>query len=482
MSAITDLQPKILWYYFDEICRIPHPSKKEQKLIEYLVDFGRANCLETISDATGNVLIRKKATPGMEKKPSVVLQSHIDMVAEKNNDTVHDFDRDPIIPYVDGDWVKAMGTTLGADNGIGVAAQLALLVSEDIPHGDVECLFTIEEETGLTGAKNFQAGILQSKILINLDSEEDGYFCIGCAGGIDTVAKFHYEMQQAPENLFFLSVKVKGLRGGHSGIEINQERGNAIKILARYLWTMNKQFPVYLQSIDGGNLHNAIPREASAVVAIPYCKKEDARVLLNLFIHDVEGEIPSEKDFRIDLSSESTMEKVIDKACSDRLLSALYACPHGVIKNSFDIEDLPEVSTNLASVKMREGNTIIVATSQRSSVESEKHDIKNQIEALFLLAGAEVTHGDGYPGWKPNIHSNITKIVVDSYFRLFHKKPVVQAVHAGLECGLFLEKYPDLDMISIGPTIHGNHSPAEKAHIHSVEKFWEHLKDVLKNV
>ncbi|MDR1729292.1 MAG: aminoacyl-histidine dipeptidase [Prevotellaceae bacterium] len=479
MSAITDLKPEMVWHYFDEICKIPHPSKKERKLIGYLVDFGHTHHLETIADATGNVLIRKKATPGMENKPSVVLQSHIDMVAEKNNDTVFDFDKDPIIPYVDGDWVKARGTTLGADNGIGVAAQLALLASEDIPHGNIECLFTVEEETGLTGAKNFQSGILQSGILINLDSEEDGFFCIGCAGGIDTVATFSYDEQQAPGNLFFFSVKVSGLQGGHSGIEINRERGNAIKILARYLWTMNRQFPVYLQRIDGGNLHNAIPREASAIVAVPYGKKEDARVLLNLFIHDIEDEIPSEKAFRIDLDSENTAEKVIDKMCSDRLLNALYACPHGVIKNSFDIKDLPEVSTNLASVKMKDVNTIVVGTSQRSSVESEKHDIKNQIEALFVLAGAEVTHGDGYPGWKPNIHSRITNIAVDSYFRLFHRQPVVEAVHAGLECGLFLEKYPDLDMISIGPTILGNHSPAEKVHIHSVEKFWEHLKNIL---
>ena len=482
MSTITDLQPKIVWHYFNEICRIPHPSKKEQKMIEYLVNFGRTHHLETIVDDSGNVLIRKKAANGMEKRASVVLQSHIDMVTEKNSDTVHDFDRDPVIPYIDGGWVKARGTTLGADNGIGVAAQLALLASEDIPHGDIECLFTVEEETGLTGAKNFQSGVLQSKILINLDSEEDGCFCIGCAGGIDTVATFRYEMQHSPEELFFFTVRVRGLQGGHSGEDINKERGNAIKILARYLWTINNRFPVYLHKIEGGNLHNAIPREASAIAAIPYCKKEEAMVLLNVFIHDVEGEIPSEKELHIDMESESALEKVICKADSDRVLSALYACPHGVIKNSFDIEGLPEVSTNLASVKMKEENTIVVATSQRSSVESEKHDIKNQIEALFLLAGAEVTHGDGYPGWKPNVNSNITKIVVDSYCRLFHEQPVVRAIHAGLECGLFLEKYPDLDMISIGPTIIGNHSPAEKVHIHSVGKFWGHLKDVLSEL
>ena len=480
MKTITDLQPKMLWHYFNEICQIPHPSRKEQKLIEYLIDFGRTHRLETIVDETGNVLIRKKAAPGMEQKASVALQSHIDMVTEKNSDTVHDFDRDPIVPYIDGEWVKAIGTTLGADNGIGVAAQLALLASDNIPHGDIECLFTVEEETGLTGAKNFQPGVLQSKILINLDSEEDGRFCIGCAGGIDTVATFRYETQQAPEGYFFFRVKVQGLQGGHSGEDINKERGNAIKILARYLWTINREFPVYLQKIEGGNLHNAIPREASAIVAIPYSRKEEARVLLNVLIHDIESEIPSEKEFHMDLESGEASEKVICKETSDRLLNALYACPHGVIKSSFDIEGLPEISTNLASVKMGDDNTITVATSQRSPVESEKHDIKNQIEALFLLAGATtVTHSDGYPGWKPNVYSNITKVVVDSYSRLFREQPVVQAIHAGLECGLFFEKYPGLDMISIGPTIIGNHSPAEKAHIHSVEKFWEHLKDIL---
>ncbi len=482
MSTITALQPNIVWHYFNEICGIPHPSKNEKKIIEYLVAFGHAHQLETIVDDAGNVLIRKKATKGMEKRASVALQSHVDMVTEKNSGTVHDFDKDPVVTYIDGDWVKADGTTLGADNGIGVAAQLALLASTDIEHGDIECLFTVEEETGLTGAKNLQAGMLKSNILINLDSEEDGCFCIGCAGGIDTVATFRYDTQAVPENSFFFNVKVGGLQGGHSGEDINKERGNAIKILVRYLWNMNTRFPVFLQKLEGGNLHNAIPRESSAVVAIPYCKKEEARVLLNLFIHDIENEIPTEKEFYIDLESEDGIGDVISKESSDKLLSALYVCPHGVIKNSFDIDGLPEVSTNLASVKMKEDNTIVVATSQRSPVESEKHDIKNQIESLFRLAGASVVHGDGYPGWKPNVHSAITKIVVDSYFRLFHEKPVVHAIHAGLECGLFLEKYPDLDMISIGPTITGNHSPAEKVNIRSVEKFWEHLKDVLKNV
>jgi len=481
MNRITDLNPRIVWHYFEEICRIPHPSKREKKLIEYLIHFGHTHQLETLVDAAGNVLIRKKATPGMERYASIALQSHIDMVTEKNQDTVHDFEKDPVIPYIDGEWVKARGTTLGADNGIGVAAQLALLSSDDISHGTIECLFTVEEETGLTGALKFESGILQSKILINLDSEKDGSFCIGCAGGVDTVATWHYTTQPAVEDLFFFQVKVKGLQGGHSGEDIDKDRGNAIKILSKYLWTINEKFPVMLQQLEGGNLHNAIPREASAVAAVPYSQKEEVRVYLNIFIKEIEDEFPEEKEFRMELESESRMEWLMSKEDSDKLLNVLYACPHGVIKMSLDMEGLVEVSTNLASIKMDKTDQVIrVVTSQRSSVESEKQDIKNRLEALFLLAGATVTHSDGYPGWKPNPHSLIAQRVVDSYRRLFGEQPTLCAIHAGLECGLLLEKYPDLDIISIGPTILDNHSPAERVNIPSVGKFWEHLKDVLK--
>jgi dipeptidase D len=481
MSTITDLSPKLIWFYFNEICQIPHPSKKEEKIIEYLINFGKKHQLETIVDKAGNVLIRKRATNGMEDRNSVVFQSHVDMVTEKNKGTIHDFDKDPILTYIEDGWVKAQGTTLGADNGIGVAAQLALLASDDIPHGDIECLFTVDEETGLTGAKRLEAGMLRSKILINLDSEDDGVFCIGCAGGIDTVATFEYQKEEVTGNLYSFQVSVKGLQGGHSGEDIDKERGNAIKILARYLWTLNKEFPVYINRIEGGNLHNAIPREASAIVAVPFEQKEKVRILLNVFIHEIENELPTESGFRMDIESESAITDSFSKDFSDKLIGALYACPHGVIRMSKDIEDLVQTSTNLASVKT-DDVTVKVVTSQRSSVESEKHDLKNQIDALFSLAGAKVTHGDGYPGWKPNPKSEITHIVVDSYFRLFHQQPVVRAIHAGLECGLILEKYPELDMISIGPTIIGNHSPGEKVEIATVEKFWEHLKDILKNI
>ena len=476
------LQPKIIWHYFNEICQIPHASGKEKRLIEYLVDFGRKHQLETQTDAAGNVLIRKKATPGMEGKPSVALQSHIDMVAEKNEDTLHDFDNDPITPYIEGEWVKARGTTLGADNGIGVAAQLALLASDDIPHGPLECLFTVEEETGLTGAKKLQPDFIHSKKLINLDSNEDGVFCIGCAGGINTVADFHYEEQETPDDLYFFNVKVRGCQGGHSGEDINKNRGNAIKILSRYLWEVNKKYPLYLQKIEGGNLLNAIPREASAVAAVPFSQKEEVRIAMNIFTHDIENEYPAEKEFYMHLESGQPAGWVIDKVQSNKLLNALHACPHGVIRTNTELDGLPEVSTNLASVKMSGSGVINVCTSQRSPLESARNDLSRQIEALFTLAGARVRHSDGYPGWQPNLSSEVTQAAVDSYCRLFGVKPVVRTIHAGLECGLFLEKYPGLDMISIGPTIVDNHSPAEKVHIRSVEKFWEHLKEMLNTL
>lgn len=477
---MTELEPKIVWQYFNEICKIPHPSGKEEQIINYIVNFGKSLGLETITDEVGNILIRKAATPGLEHLTPVVLQSHMDMVCEKNNGTVHDFSKDPIKSVVEGDWLKANDTTLGADDGIGVAAQLAILADDKIQHGPIECLFTVEEETGLTGALNLKAGIIKARRLINLDSEEDAVYCIGCAGGIGTIATFNYKKESAKGNLFFFEVKVKGLLGGHSGEDIEKERGNSIKILNRFLWTLNQKTPVYLQSIDGGNLHNAIPREASAIAAVEFPQKEQVRVLLNLFISEIEKELPSEKDFCMELQSCDKAETIIDKETTDKLLNALYACPHGVIGMSRDIPGLVETSTNLASIKMKaDDNTIIVGTSQRSSVESKKHDIKNQVGSVFALAGADVKYGDGYPGWKPNMNSKVKELVDQSYRKLFKGSPRFEAIHAGLECGLILEKYPDMDMISVGPTIIGNHAPGEKIQISTVQKFWDLLLDVL---
>lgn len=479
--TIEELEPKEIWSQFKKICDIPHPSGKEERIGKFLQEFGKSHGFQTESDEVGNVLIRKKAAKGRENAPSVVLQAHMDMVCEKNAGTAHDFDNDPIKTIVEGDWLKAEGTTLGADDGIGVAAMLAILSSDTIQHGPIECLFTVDEERGLTGAQHVKSNWIQSNKLINLDSEEDGRFCIGCAGGIDTVAYFDIQRVAAPKNAFFLKIYVKGLQGGHSGDDINKGRGNAIKILSRFLWQESKKFPLYLCDIEGGNLHNAIPREANATICIDWNQKETIRVDLNHFIQTMEEEYPTEKALTIDLESTESADTVYEQEGSTRLINALYACPHGVIEMSKELENLPETSTNLASIKNKEGK-IVVATSQRSSVNSKKHDIKDRVEAVFSLAGAKVTHSDGYPGWKPNLNSDIKKLVAESYEKLFGEKPHVGAIHAGLECGLIVEKYPNMDMISIGPTIIGNHSPAERCEIPTVQKHWKHLVYILENI
>lgn len=479
--TIEELEPKEIWSQFKKICDIPHPSGKEERIGKFLQEFGKSHGFQTESDEVGNVLIRKKAAKGRENAPSVVLQAHMDMVCEKNAGTAHDFDNDPIKTIVEGDWLKAEGTTLGADDGIGVAAMLAILSSDNIQHGPIECLFTVDEERGLTGAQHVKSNWIQSNKLINLDSEEDGRFCIGCAGGIDTVAYFDIQRVAAPKNAFFLKIYVKGLQGGHSGDDINKGRGNAIKILSRFLWQESKKFPLYLCDIEGGNLHNAIPREANATICIDWNQKETIRVDLNHFIQTMEEEYPTEKALTIDLESTESADTVYEQEGSTRLINALYACPHGVIEMSKELENLPETSTNLASIKNKEGK-IVVATSQRSSVNSKKHDIKDRVEAVFSLAGAKVTHSDGYPGWKPNLNSDIKKLVAESYEKLFGEKPHVGAIHAGLECGLIIEKYPNMDMISIGPTIIGNHSPAERCEIPTVQKHWKHLVYILENI
>lgn len=483
MKSIAELDPKELWFYFNEICQIPHPSGKEEKIGKYLMDFAAQRNLEASMDSVGNVLIRKQATPGYESAPSIILQAHMDMVCEKNADTVHNFDTDPIQTYIDGDWVKAKGTTLGADDGIGVATMLALLDSDQYKHPALECLITVDEERGLTGAQHVEKGWLKSNLLLNLDSEDDGRFCIGCAGGIDTVATFRFEEEKVENNAFFVEIKVSGLHGGHSGDDINKGRGNAIKILSRFLWNEKKKYPLHLKSIVGGNLHNAIPREAKAVIAIPFQQKENIRLALNLFIPTIENELVNEPNFSMDLGSTDAFDTVLNLTKTNALIDALYACPHGVIDMSREIAGLPETSTNLASVKMPDATTIIVSTSQRSSVESKKHDIKDRIEALFVVAGAdEVKHSDGYPGWKPNMNSRIKDVVVKTFVDLFGKQPIVTAIHAGLECGLFVEKYPNLDMISIGPDIFSNHSPAEQCSISSVARYWKHVVAILENI
>lgn len=478
-----DLQPAGVFRYFEEICQVPRPSKKEEKIIAYLKEFGEKHKLETKVDKAGNVLISKPATTGMENRKTVVLQSHIDMVCEKNNDVQHDFLKDPIETEIDGDWMKAKGTTLGADNGIGVATELAILADDRIEHGPLECLFTVDEETGLTGAFALEEGFMNGDILLNLDSEDEGELFIGCAGGVDSVGEFTYSEVDVPAGYFFCQVQVKGLKGGHSGGDIHLGRANANKLLNRFLSQSFHKYDLYLCEIDGGNLRNAIAREASAVIAIPEADKHALRTDLNVFAAETEAEYAvTDPDMQFVLESENPRATAIDKDTTRRLLLTLYALPHGVYAMSQDIPGLVETSTNLASVKMKPDHIIRIETSQRSSTASSKQDIANMVRSVFELGGASVSFGDGYPGWKPNPHSEILEIAVASYKRLFGTDAKVKAIHAGLECGLFLDKYPTLDMISFGPTLQGVHSPDERMLIPTVGKFWEHLLDILKNI
>lgn len=483
MSNIENLQPSLIWKYFNEITQIPRPSKKEEQIINYLLDFAKEHNLEAEKDEVGNVVIRKAATTGMENSKTVILQSHSDMVCEKNSETVHDFEKDPIQTWIDGEWLKAKGTTLGGDDGIGIAAQLAILASDKLKHGPIECLFTADEETGMTGAFGLQAGWLKGEVLLNLDSEDEGELFIGCAGGMDTTAQFNYTKENVPEGYYSCKISVSGLNGGHSGDEIDKGLGNSNKILNRFLSLLAQKTDLRLNEFNGGNLRNAIPREAFAIVCVPFKDKEIIRKELNIFLAKVRNEyLQTEKNLNLDVETINPPEFVIDLPTQENLLNAIYACPHGVIAMSQSIKGLVETSTNLASVKSKEGNIIEICTSQRSSVDSSLTDIANMVASVFKLAGASYSHTDGYPGWTPKLDSKILKITETAYLKLFNEKPKVRAIHAGLECGLFLTKYPNLDMVSFGPTIKGAHSPDERMHIPSVQKFWDLLIEVLENI
>ena len=471
-----------MFHYFDEVCQVPRPSKKEEKIRAYLLDFAKKHNLEAKTDEAGNVLIKKAASAGMENLKTVILQSHIDMVCEKNKDTEHNFETDPIQTYIDGEWLRAKGTTLGADNGIGVATELAVLASDDIKHGPIECLFTVDEETGLTGAFALKEGFMNGDILLNLDSEDDGELFIGCAGGANTTAIYPFPTEKAPQGWFFFRVSVKGLTGGHSGDDISKNRANANKLLNRFLVQTMQKYGMRLADIEGGNLHNAIPREAHALCAVPMEYKEAVRVDLNIFISEIENEYSAtEPNLSMDLESEAPVEYVMEQKAMERFLLSIYAVHHGVYAMSQDIPGLVETSSNLASIKVCDG-TIKVVNSQRSSILSSRKDMSQMVSAAFILGGATVTTGEGYPGWKPNPSSEILKIAVESYKRLFGVEPKVKAIHAGLECGLFLQKYPSLDMVSFGPTLRGVHSPDERMLIPTVEKFWNHLLDILAHI
>ena len=483
MKCLKNLSPQPLWNYFEKICQVPRPSKKEEKIIKFLLDFAQSHGLKARQDQIGNVLISKPATPGRENDQLVVLQSHVDMVCEKNSDSKHDFETDAIKAFIDNGWVRAQGTTLGSDDGIGMAAAMAVLTATNLSHGPIECLFTVDEETGLSGAFALQSGFLSGNILLNLDSEDEGELFIGCAGGIDTVGTLKYTPEALPGGSFAAKLEVKGLLGGHSGDDINKNRGNANKILNRFLIDASKLFDLRIADFNGGNLRNAIAREASAVVVVPHSQKESLIVEWNVFASEMEFEFEyAEPKLKMHHQSVALPEFVIDPDAQSRLLNLIAACPHGILEMSSRMIGMVETSTNLASVKFSGNNEIILTTSQRSEIDSRKYMAAEMVGSAMKLAGAEVQHSEGYPGWTPNPDSAVAKIAADSYKKLFGNDPVVKSIHAGLECGLFLEKYPELDMVSFGPTIRGAHSPDERINIETVDKFWKLLVDVLENI
>ena len=472
---------------FAEICKVPRPSKHEEQISRWLQEWAAAHGIECFADEAMNVIMRVPATPGYEDHEGVILQAHMDMVCEKNGDVSYDFMTDPIEAYVDGEWLKAKGTTLGGDDGIGISMALAAITDSELQHPAIECLFTVDEETGLTGAMKLQDGVLRHKKLINLDSEDDGQIFIGCAGGIDTLAKMHYEAIDKSQisNLksqIAIRLSVTGLQGGHSGDDINKGRANANQLIVWFLARMLPQTDVQVASINGGNLRNAIAREAEAVITVPMAYKEQIRIEWNRFVAQMEGVFGEvEKEMRLELETTDMPERFIPAEKAYRLIMALCECPHGMIAMSQDIPGLVETSTNLASIKMKEGY-VEINTSQRSSKEEAKHHLKWVVEQALAMACDEVTHGDGYPGWAPNTNSPLLEVVKKAYTDLYKSEPKVLAIHAGLECGLFLEKYPYLDMVSIGPQMYGVHSPQERLSIPSTERCYEWLCQILKTL
>ena len=475
------LQPKAVFDCFAEINKIPRPSHKEQKMGAFLVDFGKKHGLETLQDSTGNVLIRKPATKGMENLKTTVLQSHMDMVCEKEAGLNFDFEKDAIQTYIDGDWLKAKGTTLGADDGIGVAMQLAILADDTIQHGPLECLFTVCEEEGLNGAMGLEAGFMKADYLINLDSEDEGLIFVSCAGGANTKATFNVDLEDTPANQFFFKIQISGLTGGHSGDDIEKKRANANKLLARLLEAF-KKYDIRIADIQSGGLHNAIPRDGYAVACVPTQFKENLRVDFNVMTAEFEEEFSAtEQNMRFKLESTQPTAKVIDKTSGNNLITALVSVPNGVLAMDQNIPDFVETSSNLASIHLNKDKVNIV-TSQRSNIMSARKNASAMVRGVFSLAGADAETGEGYPGWKLDPNSPLLSITVEAYKRLFANDPEIRAIHAGLECGLFSLKYPHVDMVSFGPTLRGVHSPEERLLIPTVQKVWEHLLETLKNI
>lgn len=482
MKQLSELEPQIVWRIFEQIIRVPRPSKKEAKIQAFIEEFADRYGLERRRDDKGNIVVVRPASPGRDGEPALILQSHMDMVCEKDADVRIDFETDPIEAYVDGEWVRARGTTLGADCGIGMALQMAALIDSGLRGPKIEALFTVDEEQGLTGAMNLGEGMLTGNRMVNLDSEDEGEIFIGCAGGIDTLGTIIYEPEPVPEGCSFFSIRVSGLHGGHSGDDIEKGFANSNKLLNRMLWNLAKSHGLRLCSIDGGNLRNAIPREAEAVVAIPQARVASAVKVFDRLAADIRQEYKyTEVAMRIVMEEVAEVpNSVLPSDTQRRLLELLYALPHGVMAMSFSMPGLVETSTNLASVKIPEKGKILITTSQRSSVESAKRDIADRVAVIFEMAGAEVKHTDGYPGWEPNPGSLLVKTSAEIYKELFGKEAKIKAIHAGLECGLFLSVYPGLDIISTGPTLRGVHSPAERVEIATVGKVWSYLCELIE--
>jgi dipeptidase D len=481
MAAIDGLKPELVWKYFAEIAKIPRPSKHEEAMTRYVAGKAKEFGMDVRTDKMGNVVVRKPASRGKERVRMVCLQGHLDMVAEKNKDKVHDFLRDPIELVRKGNVIMANGTTLGADNGIAVATNLAIMEDKTLEHGPLEFLFTVDEETGLTGAAGLEKGFLESRTLINLDSEEEGALYVGCSGGRDTTATWKLELERVPAGHTAVHIHVGGLKGGHSGLEIDKGRGNSVKIINRAMMIVAR-YGGRLSSVEGGNKHNAIPREAAATMFVPKKKLDDVMAAIRAFNDAARGELSTvDPDLKVTCEVSKAKGKVLRRSVQKKLFAAISALPHGVTKMSADIPGLVETSTNVAVIRT-EKKAIVMVTSQRSSVASELAEIQDTVASIFGLAGATVKTGDGYPGWKPNLGSQILKVAKSSYKELYGVEPHVKAIHAGLECGIIGERYEGMDMVSFGPTLEGVHSPDEKIYIDTVEKYWKFLLQILRNV
>lgn len=480
-DTIRQLNPSPLWKYFADLNAVPRPSKKEQRVIEFIRSFGEGLGLPTKVDEAGNVIIKKPASPGMEKKETVVLQSHLDMVHQKNSDTVFDFDKQGIEMYVEGDWVKAKGTTLGADNGIGVATIMSLLASNDIPHPAIEALFTIDEETGMTGALSLKGGLLEGKILLNLDTEEDNELTIGCAGGVDVTATGTYS-QDAPKNKSAFRISIAGLTGGHSGVDIQKGRANANKLMNRILWETTREMNIEVSSIDGGSLRNAIPRESVAEVVIADDKVDAFKKAVAEFSKIIKNEYSfTDPNIKVSVDAINTPAKVLDGEFQKKILHAIYTCPNGIYRMTPALLSLVQSSNNVARVLVKDGNYTIQCLT-RSSINSEKTDLAQAITGTFELVGATVSSSGAYPGWEPRPDAPIVKLMSELYKERYNEPANVDAIHAGLECGILGTNYPGMQMISFGPNIYGAHSPDEKVQVSSVQKFWGYLLEALKRI